>query len=106
MADGHDISKHVKAYVAVFVALAVFTVVTIVVAQIHIQPPWNVVVALLIATVKATLVVVIFMHLKWDRFISIWAVLGLCAVFFVVLMLLPVLIANDLPPQVHHGIWG
>ncbi len=101
-----DISKHVRAYVKVFVALAVLTVVTVAVSRINFPGAGNVVIALLIALGKASLVAAIFMHLKWEKAPSIWWVLICCAVFFVVLMFLPVLIANDTPPQVHQGTWG
>ena len=107
MADAHaDVSKHVKSYVAVFVALAVFTVLTVAASTQDFGGSWNVVVALSIAAIKASLVAAIFMHLKWERAPSIWWVLALCAIFFVVLMALPVLVANDLPPQVRLGSWG
>ncbi len=107
MDDSHaDISKHVRAYIKVFVTLAVLTVVTVAVSRIHFPGAGNVVIALLIALGKASLVVAIFMHLKWEKSPSIWWVLVCCAVCFVVLMIVPVLIANDIPPQVHQGTWG
>lgn len=107
MADAHaDVSKHVRAYLAVFAALATFTVVTIVAAQLHIPHPLNYVVALVIAAIKASMVAAIFMHLKWERAGNIWFVLALCAVFFIVLLLLPVLAVHDLPRQAQYGMWG
>ena len=101
-----DVSKHVKLYIGVFVALAVFTVLTVAASTQDFGGSWNVVVALSIATVKASLVAWIFMHLKWERSQSIWWLLALCAVFFVVLMAVPVLTVNDLPPQTKLGSWG
>lgn len=100
-----DVSKHVKAYVGVFAALAVLTVVTVLVAQVHFSDVGNVAVALLIAGFKASLVAAIFMHLKWERSPSIWWALGFCGIFFVALMALPVLTNNDDPPQVQHTAW-
>jgi len=106
MAGSHaDISKHVRSYMAVFAALAVLTIVTVAVAQFHFSDVGNVVVALIIAGFKATLVASIFMHLKWEKSISIWWSLGLCGIFFLALLFLPVLTANDHPPQVHMGTW-
>jgi cytochrome c oxidase subunit 4 len=106
MADAHaDVSKHVKAYLAVFAALAVLTVVTVAVSLIHFPGKGNIIVALLIATVKASLVAAIFMHLKWEKAPSIWWALAICVVFFAVLMWLPSLTTNDLPPQVQHTMW-
>jgi cytochrome c oxidase subunit 4 len=107
MGDAHsDVSKHVKAYLGVFVALAVLTVATVLAAQWDTTPTMGVVVALLIATVKASLVAIIFMHLKWERSLSIWWSLVICAVFFIVLLLVPLLTISDLPPQVEVGTWG
>lgn len=101
-----DISKHVRTYIKVFVTLAVLTVVTVAVSQIDFPGSGNLIVALLIALGKASLVAAIFMHLKWEKSPSIWWVLICCAVFFLVLMILPVLTVNDIPPQVHQGTWG
>ena len=106
MSDAHsDISKHVKAYVRVFTALAVLTIVTVAASRIHFPGAGNIVVALLIAAVKASLVAAIFMHLKWEKSPSIWWVLAVCAVFFLALIFLPVLTTELLPPQAHHGMW-
>ena len=51
--------------IGVFVALLVLTWVTVAVTQIELGP-LNVWVALLIAAVKGALVVLYFMHLRWD----------------------------------------
>ncbi len=101
-----DVSKHVRSYIKVFVALAILTVVTVAVAQVDFPGSGNVIVALLIAMGKATLVVAIFMHLKWEKSSSIWWLLIGCAACFALLMILPVLTVNDIPPQVHEGTWG
>ena len=107
MPDAHvDVRKHVRAYVGVFSALAILTVLTVLVAQIEFHGAWNVVIALAIAAIKASLVAAIFMHLKWENAPSVWWVLVLCAVFFAVLMLLPVLTVQELPPRVKIGSWG
>lgn len=107
MDDAHaDIRKHVRLYLIVFASLLAGTVLTVVAAQVDFRGHWNVVVALAIAGVKASLVAAIFMHLKWERAAAIWSALVLCAVFFVVLILLPVLTVQDLPPQVKMGTWG
>ena len=107
MGDAHaDVSKHVKAYLAVFGVLAVFTGLTVVASYLHTSPRMGVAIALLIASIKASLVAAIFMHLKWERGATIWWTLFLCAAFFAALMLLPVLTTSDLPPQVEQGTWG
>jgi len=61
--SGHIVS--IKSYLAVFAALMVLTVATILVATIDLGP-MNIVVALLVAAVKATLVVLIFMHARFS----------------------------------------
>src|SRR3972149_2072400 len=106
MGDAHaDISKHVKAYIGVFVALAVLTVVTVAVSRIHFSGAGNIVLALVIAAFKASLVAAISMHLKWEKAPSIWWALAICAIFFVFLIVIPVLAVGELPPQAQHGMW-
>ncbi|HUB03193.1 MAG TPA: cytochrome C oxidase subunit IV family protein [Terriglobales bacterium] len=60
----HEHTTHSQGfYIAIGVALLVLTVTTAGVAFINLGP-FNPVVALLIATIKATLVVLFFMHVK------------------------------------------
>ena len=67
----------VKTYVAVFVALLVLTATTTLVSGIDLGP-WNTVVALAIAVLKATLVILFFMHVKYSpRLIGVVIVGGL-----------------------------
>ena len=61
------IKKHVKIYIAVFAALAALTIVTVVVSYLHLPPSKAVLVALSIATVKASLVALFFMHLISEK---------------------------------------
>lgn len=101
-----DVSKHIRAYLLVFGALAVFTVLTVAASYIKVSMPTHIGIALVIAAVKATMVAAIFMHLKWERGLSIWVTLAFCAIFFITLLLLPVLTSVDLPPKAQHGMWG
>lgn len=48
-------------------ALLVLTFLTVAVTWFHIPEPFNVIVAIAIATVKAVLVAMIFMNLYWDN---------------------------------------
>jgi cytochrome c oxidase subunit 4 len=106
MSDAHaDISKHVKSYIRVFAALAILTIVTVAASRIHFPGSGNIVVALLIAAFKASLVAAIFMHLKWEKSLSIWLALAICAIFFLFLIFIPVLAVGELPPQAQHGMW-
>ena len=68
MLDAHD---HTSGYVKVLVALLVLTVITVSVSYIHFGQ-WglhflNILVAMLVATVKGSLVCLYFMHLKEDN---------------------------------------
>jgi len=105
MGDSHaDISKHVKSYIVVFIVLAIMTVVTVAASRYDFGSG-NVAVALMIAAFKASLVIAIFMHMKWEKSTSIWWPLLICAICFTILMVVPVLTVNDYPPQVVHHLW-
>jgi cytochrome c oxidase subunit 4 len=92
-----DIDRHVRVYITVFVALMALTLVTVTISYLHLPLPIAVTVALLVATVKGSLVACYFMHLISEKKL-IYAVLGLTAVFFVALLALPVV-------TVHDGYW-
>ena len=83
-----DIDKHVRVYITVFVALMVLTVITVAVSYIHLPLAMAVTVALIVATVKGSLVACYFMHLISEKKLII-AVLVLTAVFFLALLALP-----------------
>jgi cytochrome c oxidase subunit 4 len=89
-----DIDKHVRIYITVFVALMVLTIVTVAISRFHLPVPIAVSVALIVATIKGTLVACYFMHLISEKKL-IYAVLGLTAAFFVVLLALPALTHSD-----------
>ena len=83
-----EIKRHVKIYISVFVALAFLTVVTVIVSYLHLPLVKAVWVALGVATIKASLVALFFMHLISERQI-IFSVLALTFVFFLALLLIP-----------------
>jgi cytochrome c oxidase subunit 4 len=58
---------HSKSYVNVLIALAVGTFLTVAIAQVHLGHWGNIFVGLLVATIKASLVVLFFMHLKYEQ---------------------------------------
>jgi cytochrome c oxidase subunit IV len=89
-----DIDKHVRIYITVFVALMVLTIVTVVISRFHLPVPLAVTVALIVATIKGSLVACYFMHLISEKKL-IYAVLALTAFFFVALMALPVVTVSD-----------
>jgi cytochrome c oxidase subunit IV len=83
-----DIDRHVKVYIIVFVALMVLTIVTVAISRVHLPVPIAVTVALLVATIKGSLVACYFMHLISEKKLILW-VLAMTVVFFVVLLSLP-----------------
>ncbi len=95
MAHDHaELDKHVRIYIGVFVALMVLTIVTVAVSYLHLPVHTAVALALLVATVKGSLVACYFMHLIAEKKL-IYAVLALTVAFFVVLMALPVLTTSN-----------
>ena len=92
-----DIDRHVKVYITVFVALMILTVVTVAISRFHPPVAIAVTIALLVATIKGSLVACYFMHLISEKKLII-AVLALTAFFFVALLTLPVV-------TVHDGYW-
>jgi cytochrome c oxidase subunit 4 len=89
-----DIDRHVRVYITVFVVLMVLTIVTVAVSRYHLPVPVAVSVALLVATIKGSLVACYFMHLISEKKL-IYAVLALTAFFLMVLLALPVLTHSD-----------
>src|SRR6185436_17240484 len=71
-----DIDKHVRIYILVFVTLMVLTLVTVSVSYLHLPIHLAIGVALLIATIKGSLVACYFMHLISEKKL-IYTVLGL-----------------------------
>ena len=94
-----EVAKHVRTYIGVFIALAALTVVTVAVSYLHLTIMWAVIVAMIIASIKGTLVAAFFMHLISER-TAVYATLALCAVFFLVLFMIPVFVhAGNVAPS-------
>jgi len=83
-----DIDRHVRVYVTVFAALMALTIITVAISRFHPPVPVAVTVALLVASIKGSLVACYFMHLISEKKV-IYAVLLLTAVFFLALLALP-----------------
>ncbi|MFN7951194.1 MAG: cytochrome C oxidase subunit IV family protein [bacterium] len=83
-----DLDKHVRSALIVFGSLLALTVVTVVVAELDLPKREAIALALVIATIKGSLVAAYFMHLLSERK-TIFAVLGLTVGFFFVLLLTP-----------------
>ena len=71
--------------VGILAVLLVLTVLTVSVTSFDLGAQGNLVVAMVIATVKAGLVVTYFMHLRWDRLFHL--ILFLTSVLFLILFL-------------------
>ncbi len=62
----HEFHSHSKSYIAVWISLMILTLITVVSSDINFGT-WNIVIAMLIASIKASLVALFFMHLKDDN---------------------------------------
>ncbi len=74
----------VSLYVGIWAALMIFTALTVFAARLELHV-FNIVVALLIATIKGTLVVLFFMHLRYSTKLTMATVVA--AMFFLFLLL-------------------
>lgn len=82
-----EIKKHVRVYMLVFASLGVLTALTVAVGYLELPFAPALIVALLIATVKAGLVAAYFMHLVSEEQIIRWLVwlsLGLLLAMFLI----------------------
>ncbi|MCP5468442.1 MAG: cytochrome C oxidase subunit IV family protein [Deltaproteobacteria bacterium] len=87
---GHSIEemrKHVRIYIAVFIALAVLTLVTVWAASLQVSPSMHIIVALFIAAIKGTLVAAYFMHLISEKK-TITSILVITAFLFLFMLLM------------------
>jgi caa(3)-type oxidase subunit IV len=96
--DHHDISKHVRGYLIIGGVLILGTILTVLASYVDLgNHALNIGLGLLIATVKASLVALYFMHLISERTL-IYIVMGFTAFFFVGLMFLTLGAYADFPP--------
>ena len=80
--------QHVRKYIIVFVSLLALTLVTVTVSYLHLGIVAAIIVALIVATIKGSLVACYFMHLISEKKLIYFA-LVLTVVFFIALMGLP-----------------
>ena len=92
--DPAEVKKSVRSYITVFVMLMVFTVVTVAAASFHFAVPLAITIALIIATMKGSMVAGVFTHLRHEKQL-IYGALLLTAAFFFMLLFLPVLAHMD-----------
>ena len=92
--DQESIRNTVRTYWMIGAALFVFTGITVAVNQVHLAIPLAITVALIIATMKGSMVASVFMHLSHER-PWIYGALILTVIGFIVLMTVPSLTMND-----------
>lgn len=104
----HEHKDHIvplSTYFSVAMALFILTAITVWVSKVDLGG-WNVVVALLVAIAKGSLVVLIFMHLLYDKkilaivFIGALAFLGI----FIIFTMFDTMTRGELDSQVRHPI--
>jgi cytochrome c oxidase subunit 4 len=88
--DPASVKQSIRTYLMIGAALLVFTGITVAANAFHLAVPLAITVALVIATMKGSMVAAVFMHLNHERR-WIYGALLLTVVFFVVLMFLPFL---------------
>ena len=108
MADTHSLEafrRHIKIYIAVFIALLVGTIITVAAWKWANFPTLTltIAVALFIAVIKAFLVAGYFMHLMSERK-TIYSILAVTAFFFAGMMYLVVWSRGEMPRGTSY--WG
>ena len=91
-----DISKHVRGYLIIGGTLIIGTVLTVLASYVDLGHHWNIVLALIIAIVKASLVALFFMHLISEKQM-IYTVLAFTVFFFAGLMALTISAYSNFP---------
>ena len=93
--SAEETKKHIDIYLKVAGALAVLTVVTVLASYIEVAVPLAIIIALIIATAKGSLVAGYFMHLIDEKSRALTISLVLTVVFWLVLMLIPIMTVSD-----------
>lgn len=89
-----EVKKHTRVYWVIFGCLLFLTVVTVGISYIHLPFTLAVILALVVASTKASLVALYFMHLISEKKV-IYLTLLLTAVLFVVLIVIPWMVPLD-----------
>ncbi len=99
--DVAHLRKHIRTYIYVFLTLGALTLVTVWASYLPISTQGHVVVALLIAAIKAALVALFFMHLISERRL-IHRILAFTGIFFLGLIFLSLFAYFDHPDIFHR----
>jgi cytochrome c oxidase subunit IV len=92
--DPAAIKKSIRGYLTIGAVLFVGTALTVLANQFHLAVPLAITVALIIATIKGSMVGAVFMHLSHEKR-WIYGALLLTIAFFIVLMFVPLLFILD-----------
>jgi cytochrome c oxidase subunit 4 len=98
--EDHGAHDHSKAYLGVLVGLLILTMITVGVSRVDFggRAP-NIVIGVLIAVIKASLVVLIFMHLKYEN--RWWA-----GIILFPLALVMIILFSNFPDTALNGTEG
>ncbi len=104
----HSTEHHIlplRIYLSVAAALLVFTAITVIVSQYQFGE-YNLLIAMIIAAIKATLVALFFMHLKYDNKIYATVFVGslLFLAVFIIFTMFDTLRRDDIYDEVAHPI--
>jgi caa(3)-type oxidase subunit IV len=86
--DADSIKKSIRSYLMIGAALYVFTIITVAANQIDLAVPFAITLALIIASIKGSMVAAVFMHLNHEKR-WVYGSLILTVIFFAVLLLVP-----------------
>jgi len=104
--DPAEIKKSVRRYLMIGAALYAFTVITVAANRVHLAVPVAITIALIIASIKGSMVAAVFMHLSHEKK-WIYGALVLTVAFFLVLLALPVFTTHDtIGTPIHHRVAG
>ena len=82
---GHDVAKELKIYKAIYFGLIALSVITVLASYIPASVALGIVIALIIASFKASLVAGFFMHLREEKPVILWLV-GFTLFFFIAMI--------------------
>ena len=89
-----SIEHHIQTYIRVFIALGVLTVITVAVSYLDVSFIEAFFIAMVVASIKGSLVLGYFMHLITERQIIIW-ILVATVTTFIILMFIPLISLTD-----------
>src|SRR5437764_3862022 len=94
MSDAAEVQKSVRKYFTIGGLLLVFTVITVSASYLSFGVAGAIAVALIIASIKGSMVASVFMHLSHEKR-WIYGALMLTVLFFIVLMSVPMFTVGD-----------